>query len=143
MIFNAGTTLEVNGTNNTLAANSLTMADNSTMKFVLTGNALSTAMLTLDVSDGLTRDTFSNITIELADTLTVGEGTYHLLSLTNLGDFTPEIDWDESIITLKSSANVQFSWERGDLLVTVIPEPTTTTLSLLALAMLAGRRRRK
>ena len=140
--FNAGTTLEVTGSSNTLTANSLSMADNSTMKFVLTRDALSSAMLTLDVMDGLTMDTFSNITIELANPLTVGEGTYHLLSLTNPGDFTPETDWDESTVTLTSSANAQLFWEGCNLFVTVIPEPATATLSLLALTMLAGRRRK-
>ena len=141
--FNAGTTLEVTGTSNTLTAQSLTLADDSTIKFVLTHDALSSAMLTLDVTDGLSADFFNNVTIELAGELTAETGTYHLLSLTGLCDYTPETDWDEKSIRLKGAENARLSWSGGELMVTVLPEPATATLSLLALTLLSARRRRR
>lgn len=140
---NAGTTLEVTGTSNTLAADSLTMADDSTMKFVLSNDALSSAMLTLDVTGGLSADFFNNITIELAGELAAEVGTYHLLSLTELCNYRPETDWDEKTINVKGAPNVSLSWSGYELMATVVPEPATATLSLLALTLLSARRRRK
>jgi uncharacterized protein (TIGR03382 family) len=100
-------------------------------------------MLTLDVTDGLAADFFNNVTIELAGALTAETGTYHLLSLTGLCDYTPETDWDEKTIKLKGAENARLSWSGGELMVTVLPEPATATLSLLALTLLSARRRRR
>lgn len=141
--FNSGSTLEVTGTGNILTAQSLTLADDSTMKFVLTDDALSSAMLTLNVTGGLAKDIFKNVTIELTSELPIGAGTYHLLSLSELCNYVPENDWDEETIKLTGVTNARLSWSGNDLMVTMIPEPTTATLSLLVLALLSARRRRK
>ncbi len=141
--FNSGTTLEVAGINNTLTAQTLNMEDNSTMKFMLSEDAATSSMLTLDVAGGLTKDVFDNIIIELSGVRTVGEGTYHLLSLSDSCSYVPDIDWDESKITLAGVTDASLLWSGNDLMVIIVPEPATATLSLLALSMLSARRRRK
>ena len=141
--FNSGTTLEVAGINNTLTAQSLNLEDNSIMKFILSENATTSTMLTLDVAGGLTEDIFDNIIIELSGARAVGDGTYHLLSLSDSCAYMPDIDWDEEKITLLGVTNASLLWSGNNLMVTIIPEPATTTLSLLALSMICTRRRRK
>lgn len=141
--FNSGTTLEVAGINNTLTAQTLKMEDNSIMKFMLSEDAATSSMLTLDVAGGLTKDVFDNIIIELSGVRTVGEGTYHLLSLSDSCSYVPDIDWDESKITLAGVTDASLLWSGNDLMVIIVPEPATATLSLLALSMLSARRRRK
>ena len=142
--FNSGTTLEVAGTNNTLTAHTLNMEDNSILKFILSEEATTSTMLTLDVTEGLAKDIFDNITIELSGSWGAEEGTYHLLSLSDSCEYTPDIDWDETKVTLIGASNASFLWSGNELMVKVtIPEPATTTLSLLAMTLLCSKRRRK
>lgn len=88
--------------------------------------------------------------------LTVGETTYGPQSLTlGLGGAiaTASFDFSEITIDAGDSVEVSLNWKRtggqyytglANMSVTaVVPEPTTATLSLLALAGLAARRRRK
>lgn len=141
---NADTTLEVVGIHNTMTAQTLKMEDDSVMKFVLSDAAKSTTMLTLDVAGGLSKDIFENITIELAGTWVEGKDTYHLLTLSDSCAFIPETDWDATKINLVGATNASFLWSGNELLVQfIIPEPATSTLSLLALTMLCSRCRRK
>ena len=49
----------------------------------------------------------------------------------------------EGIVVCGDGGNNQTNWDVTSLSVTTVPEPTTATLSLLALAGLAARRRRK
>ena len=113
------------------------------MKFVLSEDAATSSMLTLDVAGGLTKDVFDNIIIELSGVRTVGKGTYHLLSLSDSCSYIPDIDCDEAKITLAGVTDARLLWSGNDLMVIIVPEPATATLSLLALTMLSARRRRK
>ena len=116
--------------------------------------------LTLTVGRGRVMDTsnLNTATMNYQDsvtfTTTIQKGVTYTLSVTG-GDqaMTPTLTWDGGSETLASykgnmngnTANMAYALNPGTITIEVpnVPEPTTATLSLLALAGLAARRRRK
>lgn len=130
--FGTGSEISAEGVN-TITASELSFADNTTITLNLAGASQDSTILTLagDVEFG------GSLTISIEGLNQVADGTYRLL---NLGDALADI----SKITVVGTDASAVTWQQGILSVQVIiPEPATTTLSLLALCSLAARRRRK
>ena len=130
--FGTGSEISAEGVN-TITASELSFKDNTTITLNLAGASQDSTILTLagDVEFG------GSLTISIEGLNQVADGTYRLL---NLGDALADI----SKITVVGTDASAVTWQQGILSVQVIiPEPATTTLSLLALCSLAARRRRK
>lgn len=117
---------------NFVTATAITIANNSVITLDLTGATTDSTILTLAATDGLTLG--SNLTLNIVGADGLAAGNYNLL---DLGD----VDIS-SISTIEGAAPSLLTWERGVLSIAIIPEPSTATLSLLALVGLAVRRRR-
>ncbi len=152
LTFNAGTTLELEG-NSQLVGN-LMMLSGSFLALDSTMNLEGTLTLGSGIVLGgtLLDDILS---MELGDTLTLVSGLESVsiqtqslmrsLEYTTLlsGELVNASDYFEN---LKGHSDLVFSYDSNTQtlkIIYAIPEPTTTTLSLLALAALAARRRRK
>ena len=123
----------------------------------------SNGVLTLNIGDGITNENLSNVDITSTTTFTNQRGTTfstveiqtgvtYTLSVTGANqDMTPTLTWEGESVTAAvfngnmnggNSGNATTNYKVNVGTVT-IPEPATATLSLLALAGLAARRRRK
>lgn len=112
---------------------------------------------TVNNATGISADTYFTFAPDAADkvtfTTTIQKGVTYTLSVTG-GDqaMTPTLTWDGGSETLASykgnmNGNAALTNVLNSGTITIeapaVPEPTTATLSLLALAGLAARRRRK
>ena len=153
LLFGEGSHIMVQGCNNTITATNLNLANNVTITFDLseepemaTFNLRSTpgALLTLDAG---TLTLGAHITIDLINAAGVNAGEYQLLDFGS--GYTEEQmkEIEQKFTFTVDGAVADFSFVEGKVFANVtapvIPEPSTTTLSLLALATLAMRRRRK
>ena len=152
LTFNAGTTLELVG-DSKLAGN-LMMLSGSILSLDSTMNLNGSLTLGNEVvlGGGLLDDILS---MKAGDTLTLVSGleSLHLQtqslirSLEYITLLSGElVNASDYFVNLKGYSGLVFSYDSNTQTLNVIyaiPEPTTTTLSLLALAALAARRRRK
>lgn len=126
---------------NTLAANAITFDENVSLSLTLGALNRETALITLSTANL----TFTQGRVNFAGMESLAEGKYLVLTLTNAQIGAMDWNTDELVIAGLSEGD-SFEWnESGTALYlnhTVVPEPTTATLSLLALAGLAARRRR-
>ncbi|MBR5895754.1 MAG: PEP-CTERM sorting domain-containing protein [Akkermansia sp.] len=98
-------------------------------------------------TDGWVYMCYNSITLNLSALGSLEDGRYILIDAANV--YAPY--WNADYVTLNTEGvNATFDdlkWENNQLVLYVesenVPEPTTATLSLLALAGLAARRRRK
>lgn len=119
-------TLELNDMNESVkVSGDLAMAEGTVTLGGNILNALST----------LTKDTTLKL-FSINGTLTIGDTVISKLSREDAMQLS-------TLFTNKDLDNYYLGFENNELYVGLIPEPTTTTLSLLALAALAARRRRK
>ncbi len=153
LLFGESTQILVQGVDNTIAAANLSFADGVTITFDLgaelemaTFDLRSTpgALLTLDAE---TLTLGEHITLNLVNTDNASAGEYQLLDF-GAGITEEQMQEIEKKFTFSvDGAETEFSFSDGVIYAHVttpaVPEPATTTLSLLALAGLAARRRRK
>ena len=127
---------------NTLSAQSITFEENTTLTLTLGEINKDNALISLSTGNV----SFSLGTIDFMGIDSLSEGEYLVLTLAEAELSTME--WNTDELTVKGlTAGDSIAWnESGTALYLnhkIIPEPTTATLSLLALAGLALRRRRK
>ena len=152
LLFGEGTQILVQGVNNTIEAANLSFADGVTITFDL-GAELEIATFSLRATPGalLTLDAKNlslgnNIIINLVNADMANGGEYQLLNFGS--DYTEEEmnNIAEKLTFTVDGVEADFSFADGKVFATVaapvVPEPTTATLSLLALCGLAMRRRR-
>ena len=153
----AGNTLKAGGDNATLNAN-LVMESGSTLEVSLAqatygltmgcSMSLNTGDLLGDADLGFVQDLKFGDYYYLyngVDSLTVNGTQYDSLNFKDWTDFDMDASTVYTQLDEKRYALV-YSWNGsnvGTIAITLIPEPTTGTLSLLALCALAARRRRK
>ena len=153
LLFGEGSQIMVQGCNNTITATNLHLANDVTITFDLsaepemaTFNLKSTpgALLTLD-ADTLTLG--DHITIDLINAAGVNAGEYQLLDFGSAYTEEQMKEIEQKFTFTVDGAVADFSFVEGKVFANVtapvIPEPSTATLSLLALCGLAARRRRK
>ncbi len=141
LLFQEGSVMAASGCN-TLSAQSITFEENTTLTLTLGEINQENALISLATGDV----SFSLGTIDFIGIDTLAEGQYLVLTLAEAELSTME--WNTDELTVKGlTAGDSIAWnESGTALYLnhkIIPEPTTATLSLLALAGLALRRRRK
>ena len=141
LLFQEGSVMAASGCN-TLSAQSITFEENTTLTLTLGEINQENALISLATGDV----SFSLGTIDFIGIDTLAEGQYLVLTLAEAELSTME--WNTDELTVKGlTAGDSIAWnESGTALYLnhkIIPEPTTATLSLLALAGLAARRRRK
>lgn len=136
--------LKAQGTN-TLTAGTLNFADASTFHITLGEINKEHALMKLNASSL----TYGTAQLSFNELNKLAEGEYLLLDLSESTSLS-SMDWNtESFSITGLSAGDSFRWnDDGTYLYLVhtsvpVPEPTTAPLSLLALAALAARRRRK
>ena len=127
---------------NTLSAQSITFEENTTLTLTLGEINQDNALISLSTSSV----SFSLGTIDFVGIDTLAEGQYLVLTLNESELSTME--WNTDELTVKGlTAGDSLTWnDSGTALYLnhqIIPEPATATLSLLALAGLAARRRRR
>ena len=127
---------------NTLSAQTITFEENTTFSLTLGEINKDNALISLSTSNV----SFTLGTIDFIGIDGLSEGKYLIFSLTE--SQLSSMNWDTAGLTVKGlTEGDSFVWdESGTALYLnhqVVPEPTTATLSLLALAGLAARRRRK
>lgn len=130
-IFGNGSLIRAVGVNS-ITSTAIKIANDSVITLDLTGASADSTILTLAATNGLTLG--NRLTLKIVGADGLAAGNYNLLNLGNA---------DISGISIEGAAPSSLTWERGVLSIAIIPEPTTATLSLLALAGLAIRRRRK
>lgn len=152
LLFGESTQILVQGVDNTIAAANLSFADGVTITFDL-GAELEMATFDLSSTPGalltLDADTLvlgEHITLNLINTDNASAGEYQLLDF-GAGITEDQMQEIEKKFTFTvDGAETSFSFADGkvfaNVVAPVIPEPTTATLSLLALAGLAAHRRR-
>ncbi len=154
---------------NAIEANNVSSLDGSNLSLTGSGTATnSVASLTIDTFDSLTSNTNVDITGSLALVLTLDADTFNAVAgywsggdyfdiVLDFGDANVTYDGctvqvylynedytDSYILTAGSVSGTSAAvGSDGSFLVVTIPEPSTATLSLLALAGLLARRRRK
>ena len=153
LLFGEGSQIMVQGCNNTITATNLHLANDVTITFDLSAELEMTtfnlrftpgALLTLD-ADTLTLG--DHITIDLINVSGVNAGEYQLLDFGS--GYTEEQmkEIEQKFTFTVDGAVADFSFVEGKVFANVtapvIPEPSTATLSLMALCGLALRRRRK
>ncbi len=146
------------GADSSVTGGTMSVADNSTLDL---SNVVTLNVTSFSLAAGTTVILGENTRINFSEALTIGEGVVFDLSgwcsynefepyalFTYTGDvegYTPSLP--ENVTILLDGGYVDDkAWLEYDVdnkTVTLIPEPTTATLSLLALAGLAARRRRK
>ena len=153
LLFGEGTQILVQGVNNTIAAANLSFADGVTLTFDL-GAELDTTTFNLRSTPGalltLAADTLTlgdSITLNLINAGDANMGEYQLLDFgTGLTEEQMK-EIEQKFTFTVDGAEADFSFADGKVFANVtapvVPEPTTTTLGLLALCGLAARRRRK
>jgi hypothetical protein len=120
----------VDGSTLALAGNSLALGSSLTLGNVLLDDATLAEVWALGAGESLTL--FSGV-----DTLVVGGSSYTGAFTTDAARIFANVgEADEYILIYSGSAD-------GVVSIQAVPEPTTATLSLLALAGLVARRRRK
>ncbi len=127
---------------NTLSAQSITFEENTTLTLTLGEINQDNALISLSTSSV----SFSLGTIDFVGIDTLAEGQYLVLTL-NESELSA-MNWDTDGLTVKGlTAGDSLVWnDSGTALYLnhqLIPEPATATLSLLALAGLVVRRRRR
>ncbi len=150
-----GGTLDV-GTNPTMTLSTVSVGVDGVLDL---SDTLTLTLEGLDLAAGTTIILGENTRIEITDALTIGSGVifdvsswcdydsfnpYELISYTGSGTFDAS-GITTGFVTIKTSTgdNEKAYLTVADGKVTLVPEPTTATLSLLALAGLCARRRRK
>ncbi len=141
LLFMEGSHVSASGCN-TLNADSITFENNTTFTLTLGEINKETALISL-TTDSLS---FTMGTIDFMGVDGLAEGEYLIFTLTE--SQLEDMDWNTEGLTVKGlSEGDQVMWnESGTALYLnhrIIPEPATATLSLLALAGLAARRRRQ
>ncbi len=120
----AGTTLEMQGVNNSISANTLDMQPGSTLSFVLESGNLNQAALNLN--GAFNQGGTLNIVLQAGETYQADE---RLILMTMASGQAPD-SWDASKITLSGlAANAgRLEWEDGTLLFcSTLPELVTAT----------------
>ena len=141
LLFKEGSMVSATGSN-TLNAQSITFENNTTFTLMLSESNKANALINLSTSNL----SFTLGTINFVGVDSLSDGNYLIFAL---GDSQlSSMNWNTEGITVNGlSEGDTFVWnEDGTALYLShqsIPEPTTATLSLLALAGLAARRRRK
>ncbi len=150
IIVGSGGTVDV-GNRPNLTASDITVQAGGTLDLSDT-LTLGSGSLTLDSGSTLI---MANRTVDFSGSLTLGENVTIDLSWCAADSFAPGInlfsgvsneDWVDTQVTIKLADNAEiYGWLKltDSGAVRLVPEPTTATLSLLALAGLAARRRRK
>ncbi len=150
IVIGDGGTVDV-GTNPTFTGSAITVQAGGTLDLSDT-QTLGSGSLTLDSGSMLI---MANRTVDFSGSLTLGENVTIDLSWCAADSFAPGInlfsgvsneDWVDTQVTIKLADNAEiYGWLKltDSGAVRLVPEPTTATLSLLALAGLAARRRRK
>lgn len=141
LLFKNGSELSVTGSN-ILSADSITFEDNTVLTLTLSDLNTESAIINLVTSDlSFTQGTINFVGIDSLD-----DGQYMLLSLGESRLTAADLLTDNLTVS-GLAAGDKLEWnETGTTLYLShksIPEPTTATLSLLALAGLAARRRRR
>ncbi len=142
LLLEEGSVISATGSN-TLKADSITFEENTTFALMLGESNLENALINLTAS----AVSFTLGTIDFIGVDSLDDGKY--LIFTSVESQLDTTNWDTTGLTVNGlSAGDSFEWdESGTALYlnhqTLVPEPTTATLSLLALAALAARRRRK
>ena len=141
LVFKEGSIISATGCN-TMNADSITFEENTTLYLTLGEVNKDSAVINLSTSDL----SFSSGTVSFVGIDRLPEGTYQVLTFADSQRQTTNWNTD-SLTVIGLTTGDSFSWnENGTVLYLehlIIPEPTTATLSLLALAGLAARRRRK
>ncbi len=151
-----GGTLDV-GNSPTMSASAVTIADGGVLDLK---DTLTLSLESLDLAANTTVVLGKDTRIEISDALTVGSGViFDVSSWCTNDEYTPiqelftytgegagfDSALDGITVAIKTStgtnSHATLRLENGS--VALVPEPTTATLSLLALAGLAARRRRK
>ncbi len=134
--------------NDTYGYNAIVLGGSDTALTLTVGRGC--ASDTVDDATGIDADTTFTFQDKATFTTTIEKGVEYTLTVTGAsGAMTPTLTWNGGTETLASyngnmNGNAAFTnvVNPGVIEITV-PEPTTATLSLLALAGLAARRRRK
>ena len=119
----AGTTLEMQGVNNSISANTLDMQAGSTLSFVLECGNLNQAALNLN--GAFNQGGTLNIVLQAGETYQAGDK----LILMSLSSGEAPATWDASKITLSglSTDMESLSWENGVLYYEFLPAPACWT----------------
>ena len=141
LLFKEGSSIFAENSN-TLAAQDITFEENTTLTLALGEANQEHALINLSASNV----SFTLGTINFVGVDSLAEGKYQIFALT--GSQPGSMNWDTSGLTVEGlSGNDSFEWSEGGTVLYLnhkaIPEPTTATLSLLALTGLAARRRRR
>ena len=137
-----GSTMQASGSN-VITANTLAFADGCVFNLNLSQDNAEAALLTLNT----TALTYGTSIVNFIGLAALQDGDYLLMNL-NGSESASNKEWNTDGIAISGlGLGDSFEWrENGTklyLIHTTIPEPTTATLSLLALAGMAARRRRK
>ena len=141
LLFREGSTISAIGCN-TLSSQSIAFEENTI--FALTLGEINKDKALINLSAG--NVSFSLGTIDFIGVDSLSEGKYLIFTLTE--SQLSSMNWDTDGLTVNGlSDGDSFEWNEGGTALYLnhrsIPEPTTATLSLLALCGLAARRRRK
>ena len=126
-----------------ISADTVSFADGCTFELQLSSANLEDALFTIDTSVLA----YGSSQVNFIGLSTLEIGNYMLLDLSSVPVATVQ-DWNTADISISGlGAGDSFAWSEDGtklyLVHDVVPEPTTATLSLLALAGLAARRRRR
>lgn len=141
LTLNTGSSLAIQGSN-FISADSITFADGTTLSLTLSSANVETALVTLDAR----ALSFGTLTLDFKNMLGLEDGVYNIM---NIGDAEQAgAGWAHEKISFLGLGEKDFIYwnEAGNGLFlshTVIPEPATSALGLMALAGLAARRRRQ
>ena len=141
LLLKEDSTISATGCNH-LSADSISFEENTALMLTLGAVNKDNALINLSSSNV----SFSLGTIDFLGVDSLSEGQYLVFTLSK--SQLSEMNWDTDGLTVNGlTAGDSLEWnESGTALYlkhTLVPEPTTATLSLLALAGLAARRRRK
>ncbi len=138
-------------TNDTYGYNAIALGGSDTALTLTVGRGR--VYDTVDSATGIDADTYITFQDKATFTTTIQKGVTYTLSVAGAtGAMTPTLTWNGGSEALASyngnmNGNAAFTnaLNKGTITITTptVPEPTTATLSLLALAGLAARRRRK
>lgn len=139
--------LTLNGTlsatgSNTIEGSTITYGDGGKFSLTLTADNKEKALLNLS---GVSALSYGTAEVAFLGVAGLAEGEYKLLDL-SASETLAQAEWlTEGITYTGLTQNDSFKWDDSGTVLYLVhtPEPTTATLSLLALAGLAARRRRK